>query len=127
VLKLLPKRDEPLNFAVNGLKMLADKGVDLSAGVLGLVLQGEQGADGLDLKTQLASVPDEDEAADVTVAVTATVASGSRQGWQEANLLVVTDCRHLEAGAPGNLADGTFVAHFWDLSLVPLVTRGCRI
>jgi hypothetical protein len=118
VLKLLTKRDEPLNFAVNGLKMLADKRVDLPAGVLGLVLQGEQGADGLDLETQLASVPDEDEAPDVAFAVTATVAFGSRQGWQEADLLIVTDCRDLEAGAPGNLADGTFVAHFWTFLLL---------
>ena len=112
MLKLPTKREEPLNFAVNGLKMLADKRVDLPAGVLGLVLQGEQGADGLDLETQLASVADEDEAPDVAVTITATVAFGSRQAWEEADLLVVTDRRDLEAGAPGNLADGTFVAHF---------------
>jgi hypothetical protein len=31
VLKLLTKRDEPLNLAVNSLKMLADKRVDLPA------------------------------------------------------------------------------------------------
>jgi hypothetical protein len=112
VLKLPAKRDEPLNFAVNGLKMLADKRVNLPAGVLGLVLQGEQGPDGLDLEAQLARVADEDEAADVALTITATVAFGSRQGWQEADLLIVTDCRDLEAGAPGNLADGTFFAHF---------------
>ena len=98
-----------------------------SAGVIGLVLQGEQGADSLNLETQLARVPDEDKASDVTVAVTATVAFGSWQAWQEADLLIVTDCWDLEAGAPGNLADGTFVTHFWDLSLAPLVTRGCKI
>jgi hypothetical protein len=127
VLKLPAKREEPLNFVVNGLKMLADKRINLLAGVLGLVLQGEQGADGLDLETQLASVADEDEAPDVAVTITATVASGSRQGWKEANLLIITDCRDLEAGALGNLANGTFAAHFGDLSLAPLVTRGCKI
>jgi hypothetical protein len=112
VLKVATKRDEPLNFAFNGLKVLADKRIDLSAGVLGLVLQFEQGADGLDLEPQLAGVADEDEAPDVAVAVTATVAFGSWQGWQEADLLIVTDRRDLETGAPGNLADGAFVAHF---------------
>jgi hypothetical protein len=50
VLKLPAKCDEPLNFAVNSLKMLADERVDLPAGVLGLILQGEQGADGLDFE-----------------------------------------------------------------------------
>lgn len=127
MLKLPTKREEPLNFAVNGLKMLADKRIDLLAGVLGLVLQGEQGADGLDLETQLARVADEDEAPDVAVTITATVAIGSRQRWKKADLLIVADRWNFEASASGNLADGTFVTHFGDLSLAPLVTRGCKI
>jgi hypothetical protein len=69
------KREQSLNFAFNGLKMLADKRIDLPARVLGLVLQGEQGPDSLDLEPQFAGVADENEAPDVAVAVTATVAS----------------------------------------------------
>jgi hypothetical protein len=101
-----------LNSAVDGREMLADKRINLPARVLRLVLQSEQGANGLDFEAQLAGVPDKDEASHVAVMITAAVAFGSRQGRQEADLLVVADRRHLEARPPGNLADGEWVAHF---------------
>ena len=95
MLKLPAQGDEPLNSAVDGREMLADKLINLSARVFGLVLQSEQGADGLDFEAQLASVPDKDEASDLVIMISAAVAFGSWQGRHEADLLVVADRRHL--------------------------------
>ena len=73
----------------------------------GLRLRGErqQFADRLDLETEIACMPDEGQALCGRLVVDAAVALGARNIGQDADLLVVPDGRHLDAGAARQSAD----------------------
>jgi hypothetical protein len=80
--------------------------VGCCTGLIGVILKGEQGADRVYLKPELAGMADERQTAQVASVVEPAVALGARRCWEKPNLLVVPDRRHLHAAAPGGFPDG---------------------
>jgi hypothetical protein len=101
--KLTAKRDEPVDLRVDSRKMIRDEGIDLSAGGIGLILQGQQGADHAHLEAELAGMADECQSTDIAGAIAAAVAGRSQDFRQQPDLLVKSDSWHLDAGLPRDL------------------------
>lgn len=80
-------------------------GIGHRAGLAGIVLQIEQGTDRLDLEAEFARMADESEPAHIGRLVETPIAVRARRRRQQADLLVVTDGRHLDAAALGGFAD----------------------
>ena len=100
-LQRLQAGDALLHFGQAGL----GDGIGRRTGLAGIVLQVEQGPDRLDLEAEFPRMADESQPPDIGCLVEAPVAVGARRRRQQADLLIVTDGRHLDAAALGRLAD----------------------
>ena len=76
----------------------AGDGVGCRAGLIGIVLQREQGADRVNLEFEFAGVADEDEPGYVGLGVAPLLAFAARRGGQQSDRLVKADGRRLHPG-----------------------------
>ena len=76
-----------------------------SAGLVRIVLQGQQGADRIDFEAELTRMPDEDQTAQVRRLVGALVAVAAARRRDQPDALIVPDGRHFDAALPGCFSD----------------------
>jgi hypothetical protein len=93
------------------------------AGLMRIVLEYQQRANGINIETQLAGVPDKRETAQVRSRIATLVAFASVWRHKQADAFIIADGWHFDAALTGRVADRDFFHHF---SLAPLVARGCR-
>src|SRR5262245_46143010 len=93
-LQALQAVDAPVHF----LEVRLRDGIDGLAGLVRLVAEPEKLADRRLREAQLAAVHDEIQALLVLAPIEPLIAVRAARRWQQANLLVVADCRHLAAG-----------------------------
>ena len=74
-------------------------GVDTGAGTIWSILKVQKLTDRLDPKAEFASMADEPKTTDIVIAEKTAIALRAISSLKQPNLFVVTDCRHLHAGA----------------------------
>ena len=104
-LELGPQRLEPPQPALDLGELFARDGIRFGTGTLGLVDEGEEGADAVEAEPQLARVPYEAEALEVPLAVPPLPPRGPRSRRKQADALVVADRLRPGARGPGQIAD----------------------
>jgi hypothetical protein len=81
------------------------------AGLMRIVLEYQQRANGIDIEAQFASMPDERKAAEVGSRITALVTLTSIWRHKQADAFVVADGRHFDAALTGRISDRDFFHH----------------
>ncbi len=71
-----------------------------SAGLVRIVLQGQQGADCIDFEAELTRMPDEDQAAQIRRLVRALIAVAAARRREKPDALIVPNSRHFDATLP---------------------------
>jgi len=92
------ERLKPGDASLNRRKLALGDPVDLRAGAVGFVGQRQQGADVVDLETQLSRVTNKSEPPRRRAVVEAPIACRAGRFLHQANLLVEPDRRNLHAG-----------------------------
>lgn len=81
-------------------------GICGGAGLVGVVQETKEVANRLDREAQIACMPDEGQPFDSLAIVEPLMSRAALGLWQEADLLVVADGRHLHAGLRPELSNG---------------------
>ena len=97
---------QPGDPAFDDQKLGTGDSVNLGAGLIGAVGQAQKVADRLQRETKLAGVADEGEPVLCGAGIKPLVAGGALGTRQKADLLVITDGRHLDPGSASKFSDG---------------------
>ena len=124
-------RDNPLqfllrritlgNFFTHGNQMIGGNPVSTFAGLLPVMAEPDQLADGINVESTITGVTNEDQPFQIVLFIPALIAFGSLRRFNQPHLLVIANGRNLDARSFGKITDGQHV-----LLLKPIALEDLR-
>lgn len=122
-LELALQSSEASNSLLNLNKASPGDTVRGRAGLMRVVLERQQRANGIDIEAEFARMSDEGKPAETRRLIAALVTFAAVGRHKQADAFIVANRRYLDAALTGCIADCDL---FHIFPLAPLVTRGCR-